>query len=381
LHSQRFAGCSFLLSQITCGRKRAGSYLKMAASKLTNSRGASPPTSSRPLRLLLAGLGSFGKEHLSRLTERSDVNIVGMADANPAALEPIRAILGVAECLADPLQLIDAVEADAIIVATPAASHVEIGVRALKKNLSVLLEKPIAPSANSAVPLLEAVRSSAGFIMPGHVLRFSQDHVRMVETVRSGRIGEVIYVNSRRYRDDSHAVRYPDDDPVLMTLIHDIDIAQWVTGSDFHSIVARRSEGVGYRSMTAVSATSATGVICDLRTAWTFSDGEAPPDRVEVVGNRGSVELTVGAGLDVYAEGQRARYPAATADDPLRNEQDHFLACVRDRSMAPALTLSQALVGLKLADAAIESLRRGRPSRNAKRGYSTTTSAKRPGFL
>ena len=42
-------------------------------------------------------------------------------------------------------------------------------------------------------------------------------------------------MNSRRYRDDSHAVRYPDDDPVLMTLIHDIDIAQWVTGSDFHS--------------------------------------------------------------------------------------------------------------------------------------------------
>ena len=324
---------------------------------MANSRGASSATSSRPLRLLLAGLGAFGKEHLTRLTERSDVNVVGVADANPAALEPIRAKLGVAECLTDPLQLIEMVEADAIIVATPAASHVEIGVRALAKNLPVLLEKPVAPSATSAVPLLEAARSSAGFIMPGHVLRFSRDHVRMVETVRSGRIGEVIYVNSRRYRDDSHAVRYPDTDPVLMTLIHDIDIAQWVTGSDFHSIVARRSEGVGYRSMTAVSATSATGVICDLRTAWTFPDGEMPPDRVEVVGNHGSVELTVGAGLDVYAEGQRVRYPAAMADDPLRNEQDHFLACVRDRSVAPALTLSQALVGLTLADAAIESLR------------------------
>ena len=84
--------------------------------------------------------------------------------------------------------------------------------------------------------------------------------------------------------------------------------------------------------MTAMSATSATGVICDLRTAWTFTDGELPPDRVEVVGNRGSVELTVGAGLDVYAEGHRTHYPAASEDDPLRNEQDHFLACVRDRS-------------------------------------------------
>jgi predicted dehydrogenase len=329
---------------------------------LTNSRSASSATSSRPLRLLLAGLGAFGKEHLGRLTERSDVKVVGVADANPAALEPIRATLGAAECLTDPLQLIDAVEADAIIVATPAVSHVEISVRALAKNLPVLLEKPVAPSARSAGPLLEAARSSAGFIMPGHVLRFSQDHVRMVETVRSGRIGEVIYVNSRRYRDDSHAVRYPNDDPVLMTLIHDIDITQWVTGSDFHSVVARRSEGVGYRSMTAVSATTATGMICDLRTAWTFTNGEAPPDRVEVVGDRGSVELTVGAGLDVYADGRRTSYSAAGADDPLRNEQDHFLACVRDRSAAPALTLLQALVGLKLADGAIESLQRGSPS-------------------
>jgi predicted dehydrogenase len=131
--------------------------------------------------------------------------------------------------------------------------------------------------------------------------------------------------------------------------------------------------------MTTVSATTATGVICDLRTAWTFTDGEAPPDRVEVVGNRGSVELIVGAGLDVYADGRHTYDPAASEDDPLRNEQDHFLACVRDRLQAPALTLSQALVGLKLADAAIESLRRG--SRNAKRGYSTTTSANRLGFL
>jgi predicted dehydrogenase len=354
-------GLSFLWTQIACGREHAGSYLKKATSRLTNSRSASLATSSRPLRLLLAGLGAFGKEHLSRLTERSDVKVVGVADSNPAALEPIRVKLGVAECLTDPLRMIDAVEADAIIVATPAVSHVEIGVRALSRNLPVLLEKPVAPSAGSAVPLLAAARSSAGFVAPGHVLRFSRDHVRMVETVRSGRIGEVLYVSSRRYRDDGHAVRYPDDDPVLMTLVHDIDIAQWVTGSDFHSIVARRSEGVGYRSMTAVSTTTATGVICELRTAWTFTDGELPPDRVEVVGNRGSVELTVGAGLEIYAEGQHTHYPAASEDDPLRSEQDHFLACVRDRSVTPALTLSQALIGLTLADAAIESLRRGSP--------------------
>ena len=133
----------------------------------------------------------------------------------------------------------------------------------------------------------------------------------MIEIVRSGRIGEVIYINSRRYRDDQHAVRYPDTDPVLMTLIHDIDLAQWITGSDFRATLARRSGSVGYRSMTAVSATTATGVTCDLRTAWTFVAGNSPPDRFEVVGSHGSAELVVGHGLRVYAEGRLTSYPGA----------------------------------------------------------------------
>jgi predicted dehydrogenase len=318
------------------------------------------PTAYAPIRVLVAGAGAFGREHLDRLAGRSDVKVVGVADTDPAALERIRSRHGVVNCLADPSRLIDDVEADAIIIATPAASHVEICVRALGRNLCALLEKPVAPSAAAAAPLLAAARSSGGFVLAGHVLRFSQGHVRLIEIVRSGRIGEVIYVNSRRYRDDSHAVRYADTDPVLMTLIHDVDLAQWATGSDFDSVLARRSGGTGCRSMTAICATTTTGVACDLRTAWTFADGDLPPDHLEVVGDRGSVELIVGQALHVYAEGRRTDYALAAADDPLRNEQDQFLACVRDRSRARALDLPQALAGLKLADAATASLRLNR---------------------
>jgi predicted dehydrogenase len=310
-----------------------------------------------PVRLLVVGAGAFGREHIDRLARRADATLVGVADTNPAALEWVRSRHGVMDCHTDPLRLIDSAEADAIIIATPAASHAEICAAALGRNLCALLEKPIAPSAAAAAPLLASARDSAGFVLPGHVLRFSKDHMRLIEIIRSGRIGAIIYVNSRRYRDDSHAIRYPDTDPVLMTLIHDIDLAQWVTGSSFRSVLARRSGGAGFRSTTAACATTTTGVICDLRTAWTFTDGDLPPDRLEVVGDRGSIELVVGRVLHVHAEGHRTDYPAAEADDPLSNEQDHFLACVRDRSRAPALDLTQALAGLKLADAAIESLR------------------------
>ena len=67
--------------------------------------------------------------------------------------------------------------------------------------------------------------------------------------------------------------------------------------------------------MTAVSATAATGVVGDLRTAWTFVDVDLPPDRVEVMGNRGGVELVVEADLDIYAEGRRVLLPAPFMSD------------------------------------------------------------------
>jgi predicted dehydrogenase len=311
---------------------------------------------SSPLRILVAGAGAFGREHLDRLIKRSDAIVVGVADTDAGALEVACARYGIGNRRADPSRLIDEIEADAIIVATPAASHAEICLRALGRNLCVLLEKPVAPSSTAAAPLLAVAKGSTGFVLPGHVLRFSTDHLRLVEIVRSGRIGKVTYVNSRRYRDDSHALRYPNDDPILMTLIHDIDLAQWVTRSQFRSVLARRSEGQGFRSMTALSATTATGIICDLRTAWTFTAGDLPADRWEVVGEAGSVELLAGQALHVYAEGRRMDDLPTAEDDPLRNEQDHFLACVRDRSRAPALDLSEAIAGLKLAAAAIESL-------------------------
>jgi predicted dehydrogenase len=310
-----------------------------------------------PLKVLVAGAGPFGQEHLMRLAARADVKIVGVADPDAGARQRARAGFGVETCVADTMELIDSTAAHAIIVATPAASHVAISQHALGAGLCVLVEKPAAVSAESAQELIAAAAKAKGLVLPGHVLRFSRDHQRLVEIVRSGRIGSVLYVNSRRYRDDNHALRFPDTDPILMTLIHDIDLAQWITNADFSAVHAHRCGGPGFRSMTTITATTSTRVVCDLRTCWTFSEGQAPPDSWEVVGDRGSVQLTAGQGVTLYCEGRVTVYTASEGDDPLHNEHDHFLACVRDRSRRPAIGLAEALVGLELADAAMRSLR------------------------
>ena len=312
---------------------------------------------SSPVRVLVAGAGAFGREHLDRLAARSDVRIAGVADPSPAALAHAAQRYGIAPCAETPPALIDQVAADALVVASPSATHVEVAMLAIARGLGVLVEKPLAPNAALAAQLAEAAARSSAFVLPGHVLRFSKDHRQLVDIVRSGQIGALRYVSSRRYRDDTHAVRYRDVDPVLMTMIHDIDLALWIAGSPFRAVRARRAGEDPFRSFTIANAETESGVICDLRTTWIFSGEAIPPDRVEVVGDRGSVELVAGQSLRLFADGQVTELPLIEGDDMLANEQDHFLDCLRNRDTRPALTLDDALNGLKLADAILESLR------------------------
>jgi len=314
------------------------------------------------LRVLLAGAGAFGQEHLRRLGERPDVRVVAVADPSHMALDAVRQRHGSFRCFEDPHQMLDQTPADAVIVATPAASHAAITLQAIARRLGVLLEKPVTPGPAEADGLAKAATKAGTLVLPGHVLRFSRDHRKLVKIAASGILGRILHFRSRRYRDDAHAARYRDIDPVLMTMIHDIDLALWIARSPFRSARAWRSTG-GFRSLTAATAVTESGVICEMQTAWTFTPGEAPPDRVEVVGETGSIELDTAYGLVLHAEGQRSLIPLAQDDDALANEQEHFFACLRDRNQAPALNLSDAVAGLRLAGAICHSLREGRDVR------------------
>jgi predicted dehydrogenase len=309
------------------------------------------------LRILVAGVGAFGREHLDHLTARRDVQVVGIADPDPAARALASERYAVPFCIESAQQMLRQVPADAIIVATPAATHVEIALNALERGIGVLLEKPIAADLASASKLADVAARSKARLLPGHVLRFSRDHQKLVEIVRSGRIGRVRYVNSRRYRGEDHAVRYSDVDPVLMTMIHDIDLALWVTESSFRSARAWRSDTSGFRAITVANAVTTTGVSCDLRAAWTFAGSALPPDRLEVVGESGSIELDAGQSLLLYADGRKTELSLAEGDDPLANELDAFLSYVRDPRQTPALSIHDALRGMALADAMMESIR------------------------
>ncbi len=308
------------------------------------------------LRILVAGAGSFGREHLRTLAAMDDVVLAGVADVRSEAARAAAERWQVPRCSVDAAALIAELRPDGVVVATPGDTHVALTRAALELGIPVLVEKPVAMTVAEARALAQVEAASTGFVLPGHILRFSDAHRRVAEIAQSEAVGPLLWLGARRHRDDDHALRYPDIDPVFMTMIHDIDLALWITGAGVSQVRALRRPAGAQRALTTLLAEGEGGVVWQLATAWTFP-GKAPPDRLEVIGERGSVELEVGTGI--RQRGAVSREIAPEPEDALRAELAYFVDCIRSGRRPQRVTLAEALAGLAAAEAALRSLATG----------------------
>jgi len=311
------------------------------------------------LRIAVAGAGSFGREHLRALSQIPEVTIVGIAEPNESAAQAAILQFGLEKADRDAVAMIERLRPDGFIVATPGHTHVELASAALRLDIPVLLEKPVGLSAHDADLLIEAERASHAFVLPGHILRFSAPYRGVVDIVRSGEIGSVLSVSARNHRDDTHATRYPDIDPVLMTMVHDIDLALWITGGHLSSVLAIRRPENTARSETVMTGTDSKGCMWHISNAWTYPTLSPLADRVEVVGDQGGVEMELGRYIRVAAAVSREFDLRSQPDNMLNTELAYFIGCIAGQRRPEIVTLLDARYGLLATDAILESIRTG----------------------
>lgn len=84
--------------------------------------------------------------------------------------------------------------ADAVIIATQDAMHLEPALAFARKGYDILLEKPMAPDAESCRRIVEAAQAHGGIFAVGHVMRYTAYTQRVKQLVSSGLIGEIVSV-------------------------------------------------------------------------------------------------------------------------------------------------------------------------------------------
>jgi predicted dehydrogenase len=311
----------------------------------------------------------MGSWHASRW-QALPVQLTGFYDADPARSAALAAKYG-----GQPFASLDAALAasDLIDICTPPADHAQATIAAARAGKHVVCEKPIARHLADARAMIDACESANVRLFVAHVVRFFPEFARAKAVLDSGALGRLGVVRSvRGGAPPGHSSWFSDVEQsggvTLDVAIHDIDYMRWLCGD----VVRVFSRGLSFRGLavdhTLMTLRFASGAIGHIEGSWAFP-----------VGNfRTSFELAGTEGLLVHdsdeaqplqvqyhpgAAPASSPFPISTTpppEDPYLQEFQHFLDAL-DSGSPFLVTPEDALAALRVALAAIESLRTGRP--------------------
>lgn len=126
-----------------------------------------PPANrlSSPLRIAIAGAGLMGRWH-AYYARQCGASLVAVAEPNPGNGLP--RVFGRAAAFPDIRELLQRVEPDVLHICTPAGTHVDLIRMALDKGAHVLVEKPLAPTAEITVQLAKEAAERNLLLVPVH---------------------------------------------------------------------------------------------------------------------------------------------------------------------------------------------------------------------
>jgi predicted dehydrogenase len=291
--------------------------------------------------IAVVGGGYWGPNLVRNAQQTPGLRLEYLCDLNA---ERARAVLGdystvrvsnsLDEVLADPA-------VSAVAVATPAATHYEVGMRALEAGKHVLIEKPLAPTYAEGAQLVEAAERLGRVLMLDHTYCYTSQVRHIRDLVRSGELGDLQYLDSVRI---NLGLVQPDVDVLWDLAPHDLSIFDAILPDGVYpvSVAAHGSDpvGAGHACVAHLTLRLNTGALAHIHVNW------LSPVKVRTAIFGGSKrtlvwdDLNPSQRLAVYDRGVDVASPEELGDEQRRD----ILVSYRSGDMvAPALAEREAL--------------------------------------
>jgi predicted dehydrogenase len=261
-------------------------------------------------------------------------------------------------------------------VATPNASHVSVAIDCLERGVAALVEKPVADTVAEALALVQAQQRTGVPVLVGHHRRHNPINSRARRIVQEGRLGRVVTANvmATFLKPDGYfdAVwrRQPGGGPVLINLIHEIDMLRFLCGeiTEVQAASSNAVRGFAVEDTAAAVLRFASGalgtvVLSDAAASpwcWDFCAAEQdqyPRQDVQshfIAGTHGSLSLP---DLSLWNyRGERSWHAEMTLEktfvhkaDAYSRQLQHFAAVIEGRETP----LCSALDGLRTLQATL----------------------------
>ena len=231
-----------------------------------------------------------------------------------------------------------------IALATPAESHANLSIQAMRAGKDVFVEKPMALSTRDAEAMKKVALETDRILMVGHLLEYHPAILKLRELIDSGELGKINYIYSNRLnfgkvRTEENALWSfaPHDVAVILRLLEQSPIQVSASGGAYLT--------KGTADVTVSNLKFSDDSRAHIFVSWLHPYKE---QRLVVVGDRKMAIFNdvnpFGEKLCIYPQSvefdgtlpilkkEDAEFIEHTNTEPLREECAHFLECMKSRN-------------------------------------------------
>lgn len=345
-------------------------------------RAAAPSTTRRsadraktaPVRLAVIGCGDWGKNLAREFHQLPGSELVYCCDILDERLDAMRRAFPKVRYVKTTAPIFSDESIEAVVIATPAATHAQFGLQALEAGKHVFIEKPVALLLADAERCIKLAKAQCRCLMVGHLLRYHPAFLALKRLVESGELGTVHYIYTQRLnlgqiRRDENALWSlgSHDVSMILELLGELPVAVAAHGACY---VQEKVEDVVF-----VTLKFSDGPLAHIHLSWldphkirkvtvvgsqkmvTFDDME-PTEKLRIYDKGAMRDYDSYGDWWITLRSGDIRIPRIDLTEPLKLECEHFLECVR-QGKPPLSDGEGGLLVLRVLDAAQQSMDRG----------------------
>ena len=154
------------------------------------------------VRYGIIGVGAMGREHAANLSFIEGATVTAISDPDEGSRNLAQSQINhPIEVFTDHNQLLNSGLVDAVIIATPNYTHVDILKDALATSLHVFIEKPLCTTIEDCVKVIEWSKNRTALVWMGLEYRYMPPVAELISIVHGGKVGEVQQVSIREHRE------------------------------------------------------------------------------------------------------------------------------------------------------------------------------------
>lgn len=328
---------------------------------------------SEKKRVAVIGVGYWGPNLARNFEEMAIANLVAIVDRKPERTQKIQERYPNIQVYENYEDLFD-LNLDAVVIATPPATHYAIAKDCLEHGLSVMVEKPLTLKAEDCEDLIRIAEAKNLVLMVGHVYEYNSAIKYIKDLITSGELGDIYYIDAVR----ASLGLFQSNLNVMWDLApHDLSIILHLLDQFPETISATGGSYVlnylDIHDLAYMHLHFPTGTVANIRVSWLDPNKTR---RITIVGSKKMLVFDDVAlekikvfdkGVDIHPDTDNYgnfqafyRYgdavnPHIQWQEPLRAECEHFIECIIEGKQ-PVSDGYDGLNVVKLLEAADESI-------------------------